>query len=58
MGDLPFNNLIYVIPTNRGKPIKVIFENLSDNEKESDCNYIIGVVLSKDVDMGEMARSD
>ena len=52
MPDFPFNNnLIYIIPTSTEKPIKVIFENSFDKEKELDCGHIIKIDLSGDADM-------
>lgn len=52
MEDFPFDdNLIYIIPTNNEKPVKVIFENSSDKEKELDYNHVIEVDLSNDQDI-------
>lgn len=52
MEGFPFDdNLIYIIPTNNEKPVKVIFENSSDKEKELDYSHVIGVDLSNDPDI-------
>lgn len=52
MEDFHFDdNLIYIIPTNIKTPIKVIFENSSDKEKELDYSYIIEVDLGIDNDI-------
>lgn len=52
MEDFPFDDkLIYIIPTNNKKPLKVVFENSSDKEKELDYNHIIRVDLGNDPDI-------
>lgn len=52
MEDFPFDdNLIYLIPTNIKTPIKVVFENSSDKEKELDYSHVIEVELGNDNDI-------
>ena len=53
MLDFLSNDLIYIIPTGTEKPIKVIFENSFDKEKELDCNHIIKIDLSGDADIAK-----
>lgn len=45
------DNLIYIIPTNIKTPIKVIFENSSDKEKELDYSHVIEVDLGNGNDI-------
>ena len=52
MEDFPFDdNLIYIIPTNIKTPIKVVFENSFNKEKELDYSYVIEVDLGNDNDI-------
>ena len=52
MEDFPFDdNLIYIIPTNIKTPIKVVFENSSDKEKELDYSHVIEVDLGNGNDI-------
>ena len=52
MEDFPFDdNLIYIIPANIKTPIKVVFENSSDKEKELDYSHVIEVDLGNDNDI-------
>ena len=52
MEDFPFDDdLIYIIPTNIKTPIKVVFENSSDKEKELDYSHVIEVDLGNDNDI-------
>lgn len=52
MEDFPFDdNLIYLIPTNIKTPIKAVFENSSDKEKELDYSHVIEVDLGNDNDI-------
>ena len=52
MEDFPFeDNLIYIIPTNIKTPIKAVFENSFNKEKESDYSYVIEVDLGNDNDI-------
>ena len=52
MEDFPFDdNLIYIIPTNIKTPIKVVFENSFNKEKEVEYSYIIEVDLGNDNDI-------
>ena len=58
MRDFPFNdNLIYIIPTNIKTPIKVVFENSSDKEKELDYSHVIEVDLGKDPDIQKLTET-
>lgn len=58
MEDFPFDdNLIYIIPTNIKTPIKVISENSSDKEKESDYSYVIEVDLGNDPDIQKLTET-
>ena len=52
MEDFPFDdNLIYIIPTNIKTPIKAVFENSFNKEKELDYSHVIEVDLGKDNDI-------
>ena len=52
MEDFPFDdNLIYIIPTNIKTPIKVVFENSFNKEKELEYSYVIEVDLGNDNDI-------
>ena len=52
MEDFPFDdNLIYIIPTNIKTPIKVVFENSFNKEKEVEYSYVIEVDLGNDNDI-------
>ena len=52
MEDFPFDdNLIYIIPTNIKTPIKVVFENSFNKEKELDYSHVIEVDLGNDNDI-------
>ena len=52
MEDFLFDdNLIYIIPTNIKTPIKVVFENSFNKEKELDYSYVIEVDLGNDNDI-------
>ena len=52
MEDVPFDyNLIYIIPTNIKTPIKVVFENSFNKEKELDYSHILEVDLANDNDI-------
>ena len=52
MEDFPFDdNLIYIIPTNIKTPIKVVFENSFNKEKELEYSYVIEVDRGNDNDI-------
>ena len=52
MEDFPFDdNLIYIIPTNIKTPIKAVFENSFNKEKELDYSHVIEVDLGNDNDI-------
>ena len=52
MEDFPFDdNLIYIIPTNIKTPIKVVFENSFNKEKELDYSHVIEVDLGNNNDI-------
>ena len=52
MEDFHFDdNLIYIIPTNIKTPIKVVFENSFNKEKELDYSHVIGVDLGNGNDI-------
>ena len=58
MEGFPFDdNLIYMIPTNIKTPIKVVFENSSDKEKELDYSHVIEVDLGKDPDIQKLTET-
>lgn len=58
MEDFHFDdNLIYIIPTNIKTPIKVVFENPSDKEKELDYSHVIEVDLGKDPDIQKLTET-
>ena len=58
MEDFPFDdNLIYMIPTNIKTPIKVVFENSSDKEKELNYSHVIEVDLGKDPDIQKLTET-
>ena len=58
MEDFPFDdNLIYIIPTTITTPIKVVFENSSDKEKELDYSHVIEVDLGKDPDIQKLTET-
>lgn len=58
MEGFPFDdNLIYMIPTNIKTPIKVVFENSSDKEKELDYSHVIEVDLGKDPDIQKLTKT-
>ena len=58
MEDFPFDdNLIYMIPTNIKTPIKDVFENSSDKEKELDYSHVIEVDLGKDPDIQKLTET-
>ena len=58
MRDFPFDdNLIYLIPTNIKTPIKVVFENSFDKEKELDYSHVIEVDLGKDPDIQKLTET-
>ena len=45
------DNLIYIIPTNIKTPIKIVFENSFNKEKELDYSHVIEVDLGNDNDI-------
>ena len=52
MEGFPFDdNLIYIIPTNIKTPIKVVFENSFNKEKELDYSHVIEVDLGNNNDI-------
>ena len=58
MEDFPFDdNLIYIIPANIKTPIKVVFENSSDKEKETDYSHVIEVDLGNDPDIQKLTET-
>lgn len=58
MEDFPFDdNLIYLIPTNIKAPIKVVFENSFNKEKELDYSHVIEVDLGKDPDIQKLTET-
>lgn len=58
MEDFPFDdNLIYLIPTNIKTPIKAVFENSSDKEKELDYSHVIEVDLGNDPDIQKLTET-
>ena len=58
MEGFPFDdNLIYMIPTDIKTPIKVVFENSSDKEKELDYSHVIEVDLGKDPDIQKLTET-
>lgn len=58
MEDFHFDdNLIYIIPTNIKTPIKAVFENSSDKEKELDYSHIIEVDLGNDPDIQKLTET-
>lgn len=58
MEDFPFDdNLIYLIPTNIKKPIKVVFENSFSKEKELDYSHVIEIDLGNDPDIQKLTET-
>ena len=58
MEDFPFDdNLIYIIPTKIKTPIKAVFENSFNKEKELDYSHVIEIDLGNDPDIQKLTET-